>query len=214
MSRLIVFGCSHTFGHGLPDCIRENGLSGYYPSQYSWPSVLAKKLNLELYNSAISGGSNFAILDLIVNFKFNPDDTVIVLWSYFERDMIFNKDGTRNHFRFNDNKFRLIKKRPIDYWLEIHTATDVRMRAWYYIHYAFLFLNCTVNNFYFLHVNHEYEFMNIRPNFTKIVTFLPVHFSDYLENYPKAEDKVHGGVECHLKFAMALEAEITKPKFL
>jgi hypothetical protein len=35
MGKLFVYGCSYTFGHGLPDCIADNGLDpGPIPSTY------------------------------------------------------------------------------------------------------------------------------------------------------------------------------------
>lgn len=206
-NRLITFGCSHTFGHGLPDCIGYKNLPGVYPSKMSWPSLLAKKLKLEVINMAMPGCSNFAILDKILNFTFKQDDIVIVLWSYFERDMIFRTDGVRNHFRTN-NKVRIIRKSALDYWPEIHNYYDVRMRSWYYMHHAHLTLIQKVKEFFFLHVNYDKEFMEIRPEFTNNMQFPKTLFDDYLKIPPLALDGLHGGINCHKKFAGDLYKEL------
>lgn len=213
MTRLVTFGCSHTFGHGLPDCIVDNNFPGLYPSKLAWPSLLATKLNYDLYNGAMPGMSNFAILDIIINFKLQPDDLVIVLWSYFERDMIFQKNGQRHHFRIGKSNTLFFKK-IIDSWLDIHNETDIRMRSWYYMHHAHLYLKSTVKNYYFLHVNNEKTFWDLQPNFGKEINFLPVYFGELLEKYPRAGDGKHGGAECHTEFANQLFEEITKPKIV
>ena len=45
MDRLVAFGCSYTYGHGLPDCIMAKGRAGKRPSKFAWPYLLAKKLD-------------------------------------------------------------------------------------------------------------------------------------------------------------------------
>lgn len=45
MSRLIAFGCSHTYGHGLPDCFIPPHRPGTDPSKLSWPYPLGELLN-------------------------------------------------------------------------------------------------------------------------------------------------------------------------
>lgn len=211
MNRLITFGCSHTFGHGLPDCIEKGGLPGLYPSKMAWPSVISDLLQLQLVNLAMPGCSNFAILDKIINFKFTSTDTVIVLWSYFERDMIFRPNGQRFHFRLN-NARKLLGRQPIDYYLDIHNETDIKMRSWYYMHHAYLFLNSFIQNITFLHVNYDIGFMELRPDFSNNICFPKVFFDDYLKIEPKALDNLHGGVNCHRQFAHDLYKEVFATK--
>lgn len=41
---ITILGCSHTFGIGLPE-------------EWTWPSILSKKMNLPVHNFAMAGGS-------------------------------------------------------------------------------------------------------------------------------------------------------------
>ena len=44
---LITFGCSFTYGHGLPDCIGgPDGHAGPTPSEQAWPAMLGKIINM------------------------------------------------------------------------------------------------------------------------------------------------------------------------
>lgn len=100
MSRLIAFGCSYTYGHGLPDCTDETGLgAGNQPSQFAWPKLLADKLDLDILNMSKPGAGNTEILWKILNFKFDPDDFCVIMWSYFIRAeyyrYAYNSEGTR-----------------------------------------------------------------------------------------------------------------------
>ncbi len=57
--KLYAFGCSNTYGFGLPDCwdyIRK--LQAGDPSQYSFPVLVSKELELELVNGSECGISN------------------------------------------------------------------------------------------------------------------------------------------------------------
>jgi len=93
-NRIITFGCSNTYGDSLPDVVGIEG-GKTPPSKYSWPSVLEKLLNVPVINKAKGGASNKHIWHIILNNKdfFKPDDTVIILWSYFDRYCMFQDDG-------------------------------------------------------------------------------------------------------------------------
>ena len=47
MSRLVAFGCSHTYANGV-----------MYKKKESWPAVLAQLMGLELLNLGEPGASN------------------------------------------------------------------------------------------------------------------------------------------------------------
>jgi hypothetical protein len=53
--RLVVFGDSLTYGHGLPDA---DNLKFEKPSSLSWANTVAMNYGLELYNKAIPGSGN------------------------------------------------------------------------------------------------------------------------------------------------------------
>jgi hypothetical protein len=43
--RIIAFGCSYTYGHGLPDCLDDDKITqGPTHSNLAYPSILAEKL--------------------------------------------------------------------------------------------------------------------------------------------------------------------------
>ena len=57
MDRLVAFGCSLTQGQDLPDNYKSQ-----YPSKFSWPQILANKLNLQCINLGKGGASSKEIL--------------------------------------------------------------------------------------------------------------------------------------------------------
>ena len=68
--RVIAFGCSFTFGHGLPDCFNPPKNPGKAPSKYAWPSLVANELNVKCINKSLPGSSNKRIWHNIGKFKF------------------------------------------------------------------------------------------------------------------------------------------------
>ena len=87
MDRLIAFGCSVTYGIALLDCKKDHFNQNPPPSKYAYPQVMANILNLECHNLAVPGASNVKILDMILNFQFEPNDLIIVQWTFSERDL-------------------------------------------------------------------------------------------------------------------------------
>ena len=72
---LITFGCSHTYGAGLPDCWIPNKGHGPKPSNNAWPSVLKQKLNFKsIDNSSRPGSSNKMIAKTIIEY---PKMTIV-----------------------------------------------------------------------------------------------------------------------------------------
>ncbi len=99
MPTLWTFGDSFTFGDG---CRSDKGIikgdleyyNEYYNNEFDiWPNLLGKQISYEVKNLSKSGASNDHILDdIISSFNlFQPDDTVIVSKTFFERfDIPFN----------------------------------------------------------------------------------------------------------------------------
>lgn len=110
MTKLHTFGCSITQGFALPDVvqpvldpqgqpytpqqIRDLGIEInwedihlYKPSEYAWPSVLAQKLGVPVENHARRGACFQQIArQCVVGAKhIQPDDAVIVMWTYLSR---------------------------------------------------------------------------------------------------------------------------------
>jgi len=150
MSRLITFGCSYTYGQGLPDCentVVNTGIKNFYinsstSSKQGWPSILSKQLDLELVNISAPGASNFEILHNILNFKFKETDTVIIMWSHYLRDLYF-----RNFLTWICSKYRLgvwqkhfMVRKIVRKWIEQMNERDFNLKSWVYIHHADLYL--------------------------------------------------------------------------
>lgn len=94
MSRIVSFGCSLTFGQSLPDCIL--GKKTDLPSQYAWPSVLARLMRRPCKNYGIPGASNLEILHCISSVtEIFPGDVVIVMWSFLERSCVLESDTVK-----------------------------------------------------------------------------------------------------------------------
>lgn len=205
MARLVSFGCSITYGQGLPDCYVQNtsdptGFSPrIYPSKYAWPNILAQKLSLESDNKGIPGASNKEILLKVLDTKFNRDDIVILLWSYTQRSIIFeNKDSKTRFLPFMPESN--IKKE----FYTLHTEHDLIFQSVLDIHHANMFLlnkDIKVYNFYFDELLSKSPLVNILPK----IVFMPLT-SMHIDN---ALDNMHPGLKSNEKIAEFLIEHIT-----
>lgn len=192
--RLVAFGCSNTYGHGLPDCHIPPNEHGKLPSKQAWPSLLANDLNLELDNQGVPGASNLEILHNILHYDFKNDDLVVIMWSYVGRDMLF---GKKNILGWQDIiKIGLWQDTELSHsWRKTHSKEDVATRSWYYLHHASLFLKSKGIKFYNVFSAKE-ELDKFKPKFidnsiiydTKIVTSRPRDL---------ALDNIHPGPKTH-----------------
>jgi hypothetical protein len=108
MTTLHTFGCSITQGFALPDIVRpaldaqgqpltdqevrDQGIHWtdihiLAPSAYAWPSVLANQLNIPVLNHARRGAcfQQIARQCAVHAPTIQPQDTVIVMWTYLSR---------------------------------------------------------------------------------------------------------------------------------
>lgn len=95
--KLWFFGDSFTYGHGLPDCVIYNSRLDFYdaglvPSKLGWANIVATQLGLPHTNLSMPGMSNLKMHWTIRNTKFDPDDIVIVQWSFPNRCAILDDD--------------------------------------------------------------------------------------------------------------------------
>jgi hypothetical protein len=197
MNRLIAFGCSYTYGHGLEDCVKHDLSPGSTPSQLAWPKLLADKLNLECLNEGIPGASNKQIWHKIMNYDFDPTDMIFILWSSNQRHCVINEDLTIESIGHWSNS--KISKAYFKYLHnDIDQSIDTNLRIShcnYYLndkgikHYNILFKKQQIENF----------------NNTKI---LDVDFRDLKHKMPRAVDKLHPGKKAHETFANNIYKEI------
>ena len=103
MPRLVAFGCSFTYGHGLPDCHDGKIGCGPNPSNFAWPRLLANKLGYTFVNMGKGGSGNTEILWRLLNFNFEVDDVCVIMWSYFPRTDFFRyrNDGAGTRIEHN-----------------------------------------------------------------------------------------------------------------
>jgi hypothetical protein len=188
MSRLIVFGCSHTYGHGLDDCYHDTSK----PSKLVWGSVIAKQLNRQLINKSFPGASNKYIWDQIINTQFETGDLVIILWSYMSRNTILlgkNKVVHLSHAHLDTDE------KSAAYFKHLHSNYDSRRMTELYIRDATNYLETTGAEFYQLIAN-KYE-----DSLFGGIAHLDLYIDDYRVDYPKAMDGNHMGVSGNIKFA-------------
>lgn len=102
--RIVAFGCSNTYGHGLSDC-NKFGRPGLSPSKFAWPALLDKPY----LNLSQPGSSNKQISMECLAQKFNETDVVIFAWTYAARNFYFNKNNEMHQFHAHTpeiNKFQ------------------------------------------------------------------------------------------------------------
>lgn len=92
ISRLVTFGCSLTYGHGLADCYQDNGREGEKPSVQAWPALVGQRLKLPVENRGQAGASNKEIWLNILSSKYKEGDMVVVLWTYINRNCLLFPD--------------------------------------------------------------------------------------------------------------------------
>jgi hypothetical protein len=92
---ILVIGDSLSFGSELVDMPEHFGIYGNNdintnakvpPSQYAWPSLISKRLNISVNNLSIAGGSNDRIFRLAVNESLKQSyQCVICAWTTIDR---------------------------------------------------------------------------------------------------------------------------------
>ncbi len=206
MSNLYGFGCSCTYGVGLPDIDIELNKGS---SKYAWPEKLAVKLNRSCVNKGHPGASNLEILNRILNTKITNDDLVVVMWSFFNRDYIFNEDGTGVQLA------HWVNPQLRSHWMITHNDYDLKIRSWLSMYTAWLHLSSLNVRFYFgltgnvvRDVDNE-RFFDIRPSWANDIKFAVTDFMDLASKLDFAVDDMHPGPRSHEKLAEILFEHIS-----
>ena len=211
--RLVVFGCSNTYGHGLSDCLTEDGHPGLSPSKLSWPNQTAKELNLELVNLGQSGASNKRIWhNAYYYFDYKPDDIVIIQWSYITRYAILRK----NH------EHKEVERIKTD--VNLHPSIDTKMNNFYFKRIFELY---DAQQHLLLYTNHLHNFFDNRnikcyhlyTDFDMYeaswYTHLPIklkwkHWGFHRDKIDVADDNVHVGPNTHKQYGKKVRKWIEK----
>ena len=161
--RLISYGCSYTFGEGLKDCWipegsiidgRRGPAPGPRPSNYAWPKYLSNMMRCDLLNLGKGGCSNKFIWHSIMNTEFQPDDFVVILWTYFPRNCFFEheKKWKRVIPADTENKFLTREHRRLAkyYYSMIHQDYDAVMENYLKINFSKNYLDSLgIRNYHF-----------------------------------------------------------------
>lgn len=204
MSRLIAFGCSVTYGHGLPDCFSPPDGPGSTPSNLAWPSLLGKKLGKStVVNNSDPGASNLQILWKILNYEFQPNDICVVYWSYYDRLDFVRLDlnsSTTHRLQLEDFDKNFLS-RP---GYSKHNA----IRNFLMIHHAALFLEDKGIPYFFL----DRIRFNIGAKFPEHLK--PKEYDDTQSDFnfkiDIALDNLHPGIKSQEKIANYIHNKITQ----
>lgn len=188
MSRLIVFGCSHTFGYGLDDCLNDTSK----PSNLGWSNIIAKQLNRQLVNKSYPGASNKFIWHQIKNTKFRKDDVVIILWSYMTRNTVLL--GPNKVLHLMNTQTEQVPAADA-YFRYLHSRYDAKQMTKLFINDASSYLKEQSVQYYQMICN-QYDKGVFGNN-----QHLDIYLDNYRTVYPKASDNVHMGIDGNIKFA-------------
>jgi hypothetical protein len=105
MPKIIVFGTSHSVGHGLRDW---SDTDMNKPSNYAWPSLVSAELGITVENRSICGNPIDEIYHNVLNYcitrtKENKDDVIIIQVSSITQRFVLLQEleGTPIVKRFN-----------------------------------------------------------------------------------------------------------------
>ncbi len=194
MTRLVAFGCSYTYGSLLQDCPADSAT----PSKYSWPKLLSNKLNIDLINCSDPGASNLEILYKILNFKFNHDDLIVILWTMFSRGAIIDKSKIERYGAWLPGYSK---------WLGAQTEEHLIFMSWVYIHHAELYLkSLNLNNYSY--IAEQAPMLKYKPEFIKLFNLKDVK-STFNPMLDLCSDKLHPGPKTHEAFSNVVYKDIT-----
>ena len=92
MTRLVTFGCSYPYGHGLPDCFDGNGGYGIEPSKFSFPELISCRYNFKNINLSRPGISNKGLIHKLQKFAFRKNDICLLAWTHVDRNSVITED--------------------------------------------------------------------------------------------------------------------------
>ena len=183
MARLITFGCSNTHGEGLS-----------MPEKQVWGSVLSTYLDREFVNQGIPGASNKEIVNNIINFKFQPDDMVFILWTMIDRYGVLNDKGNFTQFLPSS-----LDPKSIAYYKNIHTDYDHMFLFKIFVEYALDLLKKQNIQTYSL-----FTWYKTRFSIDTQSTLLDIDYGRFYKKFPKGEDNIHMGAKGNEEFAKAI----------
>ena len=206
MPRLVTFGCSLTYGHGLEDCFVPPVHPGPKHSNLAWPTIVADKFNLKLENHSQPGLSNRGILHKILEFEHEKNDIVVIMWT--------------NVYRWSKIQINRIENYGL--WLD---TPYVKMLAEHADEYDLTLTSAHCANLSYHHLKEKTDVRQIHiisgsgikydtPWRMDSFQWNQVKFENYgfglRDKYPLALDNAHPGPEAHKQFAKLVVKSIDK----
>lgn len=189
--KLYCFGCSLTYGQGLEDCHRDISK----PSNFAWPAVLGKMLDIEVINKGDPGASNKQIWKTVVETEIQETDAVVIQWSHIDRFCRFENDDTITKIGiWRTKKDRLSNWFFKNMYTETDMVTDLHLRA---NHIKNHLDKKNIKNFQLVVSSETY----LRPIIWSDVDFLPVYLNAIRNKHPRALDKKHPGKDAQKEYA-------------
>lgn len=134
--RLVFFGDSFTYGQGYPDCKPKVYADVVGHSQFNWCSQTAEALSAVYVNKSYPASSNQQILHALRQFDRQPDDYIVIQWSYADRDMILEHNGLTQITPW-------FKGKVFERYYKLHNDYDMNYRSDLAIEHASLLLKGT-----------------------------------------------------------------------
>jgi len=184
MERLVVFGCSLSYGHGLPDCFIPPNQHGDKHSNLGWPSIVAKHLNRVCVNKSSPGSSNKRIWNEVINFEYQPNDMVIIQWSFIDRTAIIKVNNIEDIGPWTNHTF----------YKDMYDENDSLLMSKLFVNHSNMFLLSKKIKLYNIVPGKE-ELVLLKFNDTT-TDHIPVYISKLRTLYPLALDNRHPGTEC------------------
>lgn len=191
--RVIAFGCSYTFGHGLSDCPDLNGLPSPNHSNLAFPTLLAKKLNCDYINLGKSGNSNKEIWNDVVNFNFQKDDIAVIAWTYYSRFCVIQLDKIKRINPWNDQ--------DKIFYMNYSNRNDMILDFYNRLNHVNFYLN-SINVKNYNYIIEKLDSTSPAWNKTDIL--------GVFNKIDEAEDKCHPGEKSHLTFANTIYNHIVR----
>lgn len=202
-NRLVAFGCSTTFGHGLKDCFVPPLDPGHKPSLLAWPQLVANKLDRQCINKGVPGASNKLIWNIVMNTQYRHSDIAIISWSYPERWCIIksieNAEDIKEVSIYDESKASKA------FYKHIHNEADMDVDLNLRMHHTHLYLNSLgVQNY---HTVLDRDIFN-RQKWNS-APMLTSDFEAIRQLHPRALDNSHPGPGAHQQHAEEIYNEIT-----
>lgn len=214
--RLIVSGCSQTYGHGLADISDRYGSPNIKlgPSRLAWPTYLGSLLECQkVSNLSMPASSNKRIAHVLSTFNkpITNNDVIIFCWTYLLRHAIIKDDNSYTYLHAHKLNKKADGFKESEAWLKYRIECDPD--NYDLLHENLVWISWA-NQYAKLKTPHVYNFSMMGGIPLELQKLYNVNILQDLRNistqYPLALDNSHPGPEAHIKFAEIIKTYIKK----